>query len=95
MLYEVITPLHAGDIFVLAIIALLPHQGSQQQDEWKHVITSYSIHYTKLYDGVEGGTHALHQIRGDVAALQPFDDGFDRDLGSRHRELVLDVAPEA
>ena len=56
MLYEVITSLETGKQVAETILALAPEtNGATAVKSWKKleektVITSYSIHYTKLYD---------------------------------------------
>ena len=57
MLYEVITSQEIDEVERAA--------GAADQI---HVITSYSIHYTKLYELVEGGANLHHaQLQGRVA----------------------------
>ena len=74
MLYEVIT----NSVFLDSVTRTITASGDPRILRDESVITSYSIHYTKLYD-LEIGEHGLFQLQQCVLPLRRL-----ADIGTAH-----------
>ena len=59
---------------------------SKHPDRYKNVITSYSIHYTKLYDGDAGAATLVSGVESSHETVGPFVYGTD---GRGARNLIV------